>query len=279
MNPYISVLQMTSAALWSTNKELLAELFTRLPAQRPQLVLIPEAFSHFGAGEAQLGRYAEELGNGDVQRTIADLARKHGVWVLAGTIPIRSQSPTDQRYAAASLLFNEQGEQVARYNKIHLFDAAIADNTKQYTESTFTAPGQDIVVVNTPFGRLGMAVCYDLRFPELFRAMRGQGAELISLPSAFTKVTGAAHWEPLLRARAIENQVYMLAPNQWGKHNDGRETWGQSMIVDPWGEVIAQQPEGAGVISAALDLHKLQAIRAKMPVGQHNRFEVNFLEH
>lgn len=279
MNPYISVLQMTSAALWSTNKELLAELFTRLPAQRPQLVLIPEAFSHFGAGEAQLGRYAEELGNGDVQRTIADLARKHGVWVLAGTIPIRSQSPTDQRYAAASLLFNEQGEQVARYNKIHLFDAAIADNTKQYTESTFTAPGQEIAVVNTPFGRLGMAVCYDLRFPELFRAMRGQGAELISLPSAFTKVTGAAHWEPLLRARAIENQVYMLAPNQWGKHNDGRETWGQSMIVDPWGEVIAQQPEGAGVISAALDLHKLQAIRAKMPVGQHNRFEVNFLEH
>lgn len=279
MTPYISVLQLTSAALWATNKAVVAELFACLPAQRPQLVLIPEALSHFGAGEAQLGRYAEELGKGDVQRTIADLARKHGVWVVAGTIPMRSQNATDQRYGAASLLFNDQGEQVARYNKIHLFDAAIADNTKQYTESAFTAPGQEIVVVNTPFGRLGMAVCYDLRFPELFRAMRSQGAEIISLPSAFTKVTGAAHWEPLLRARAIENQVYMLAPNQWGKHNDGRETWGQSMIVDPWGEIIAQQQEGVGVISAALDLHKLQAIRAKMPVGQHNRFEVKFLEN
>lgn len=278
MNPFISVLQMTSAALWPHNATVLAELFAQLPSQRPQLVVIPEAFSHFGAGEAQQGRYAEALGHGEVQSCIASLARKHKVWVLAGTIPLCTEH-ANGRYAAASLLFNEHGEQVARYDKIHLFDASVADNTQRYMESTFTRPGKDIVVVNTPFGRLGMAVCYDLRFPELFRAMRAQGAELISLPSAFTKVTGAAHWEPLLRARAIENQVFMLAPNQWGKHSDGRETWGQSMIVDPWGDIIAQQESGVGIISAVLDLNKLQAIRAKMPVMQHNRFEVKFLEH
>lgn len=271
----VSVLQMTSSALWSTNAVRLTELFDQLPPGRPQLVLIPEAFSHFGAGEPQLGRYAEEIGNGEVQSAMAELARKHNVWVLAGTIPIQA----GKGYAAASLLFDNTGQQAARYDKIHLFDALVEDNTKHYLESAYTVAGQSIRVVDTPFGRLGMAVCYDLRFPELFRAMRAQGAELISLPSAFTKRTGAAHWEPLIRARAIENQVYMLAPNQWGRHEDGRETWGQSMIVDPWGKIIAQQQKGVGVISASLDRAALQAVRARMPVAQHNRFEVKFLEH
>jgi len=270
----ISVIQMTSSASWPTNAATLASLFSELPVTRPQLVLIPEAFSHFNAGESQLGRYAEEIGSGDVQTVIAKLAAQHGVWVVAGTIPIKA----GERYAAASLLFDDTGKQVARYDKIHLFDAAVADNTKRYEESAYTVAGNNIVVVDTPFGRLGMAVCYDLRFPELFRVLRAHGAELISLPSAFTKVTGAAHWLPLLQARAIENQVYMLAPNQWGKHNDGRETWGQSMIVDPWGEVIAQQYEGVGIISAQLDMKLLKAVRASMPVAQHNRFEVTFLE-
>ena len=270
----VSVLQWTSAASWDTNQQALLRLFAKLPAERPQLVVLPEMFSHFGAGESAQGRYAEPERDGVVQQFIAALAREHGVWVIAGTIPVAA----GERYAAASFVFDDQGEVRARYDKIHLFDAAVSDETKNYRESSFTRPGQNLVVVDTPFGRLGLAVCYDVRFPELFRALRRQGAELISLPSAFTRVTGEAHWEILVRARAIENQVYMLAPDQWGRHADGRETWGQSMIVDAWGNVLAERASGEGVISATIDLPTLHKHRQNMPFEQHNQFEVTFVE-
>lgn len=269
----VSVLQMNSGATWAENKAKVEALFAQLPAARPQLVLLPEAFSCFGAGEANIRQHAEPLGQGPVQEYLSALAKQHNVWVLAGTLPILSGT----RYAAASLLFNAQGAQCARYDKLHLFDAAVADNTRQYRESRYTQPGSQVRVVDTPFGRLGMAICYDVRFPELFRQLRAEGAELISLPSAFTKVTGKAHWDILIRARAIENQVYMLAPNQWGEHADGRETWGHSMIVDPWGVVVAQQSSGEGIASATLDMKALEAVRANMPVLAHNRFEVRFI--
>lgn len=269
----ISVLQWTSRASWDENKVIIEQLFMQLPDARPQLVVLPEMFAVFGAGEAKQGEIAELKGKGPIQDFIAKLAREHGVWVLAGTMPLKA----GERYAAASLLFDDKGEQQGRYDKIHLFDAEVSDGTKTYKESNYVRPGNRLVVVQTPFGRLGLTVCYDLRFPEMFRALRSQGAELIALPSAFTKVTGEAHWESLIRARAIENQLYMIAPNQCGTHEDGRETWGHSMIIDPWGRVLAEQQDTAGVIHAEIDLNELHALRKRMPVQQHNQFEVNFV--
>lgn len=271
----ISLLQWTSLAHWEENREKLESLLENIPDARPQLVILPEMFAQFGAGEKRQGELAEEWGNGPVQHWLAHKAKEKGIWILAGTLPIQA----GERYAAASLLFDDKGEQVARYDKIHLFDAAVDDNTKTYQESKFTRPGEQITVIDTPWGKLGLAVCYDLRFPEMFRALRNQGAELISLPSAFTKVTGKAHWEALIKARAIENQVYMLAPNQTGKHADNRETWGNSMIVDPWGRMVEQLGDQEGIVSFSPNLNEVYGIREKMPVETHNRFEVSFIEY
>ena len=276
----ISLLQFTSRADFAANKKIIRELLQSLVADQPEgkappahLVIIPEAFARFGAGEAAQGKYAEPLGSGPVQEFMQACCREFGVWILAGTMAIKG----DDRYAAASLLFDANGELVSRYDKIHLFDAAVNDNTKTYQESKFTKPGEQLVVLDTPFGKLGLAVCYDLRFPEMFRALRNMGAELISLPSAFTKVTGAAHWQPLLQARAIENQVYLLAPNQTGTHDDGRETWGHSMVVNPWGEIVGELGAEPGVLTVELDLETLAKVRQQMPVQQHNQFKVQFI--
>lgn len=275
-SPQITLLQWTSRADWETNKAYLLAQFEKIKAtslNAPHLVILPEVFARFGAGEAAQGKYAEELGHGPVQDFIADCCRRFDFWILAGTMAIRG----GERYLAASLLFDGNGELAARYDKIHLFDANVNDNTKSYRESTYTKPGNQLVVVDTPFGKLGLAVCYDLRFPEMFRALRNMGAELISLPSAFTKVTGQAHWQPLLQARAIENQVYLLAPNQTGIHDDGRETWGHSMVVDPWGRIVVSLAEASGFISFTPDFRELAELRGRMPVQQHNKFEVTFL--
>lgn len=274
----ISVLQFTSRANFADNQRTIISLLQRLvggeqAAGEPHLVILPEAFARFGAGEAAQGEHAEALGEGPVQGFIQDCCRTYGIWILAGTMAIRA----GERYAAASLLYNQAGVLQERYDKIHLFDANVNDGTKTYQESKFTQPGNQIKVIDTPFGKLGLAVCYDLRFPELFRALRKQGADIISLPSAFTKVTGAAHWQPLLQARAIENQVYMVAPNQVGRHDDGRETWGHSMIVNPWGEVLQCITEGEGFISFSPNLAELAKVRQQMPVQQHNQFKVQFI--
>lgn len=268
----VSVIQWTSQNRPQENLAILRSLLEDLPSERPQLVVIPEAFASFGAGEATQLERAEAAGDGLIQNSVAELAREFAVWIVAGTIPIDA----GERYYAASILFNDQGQQVACYNKIHLFDALVEDGTKSYQESKFTRPGDDIVVVDTPFGRIGMAVCYDLRFPELFRALRDAGAELIALPSAFTYVTGKAHWQPLLQARAIETQCFMIAPNQCGQHPDGRETWGHSMIIDPWGTVCAEVRETRGIASVKLDISSIEALRKRMPVALHNQFTVKF---
>ncbi|MCH8501240.1 MAG: carbon-nitrogen hydrolase family protein [Aliidiomarina sp.] len=271
----ISLLQWTSRRDWSANKDFIEQQLEQLKGvEKPHLVILPEAFSRFGAGESAQGRFAETFGQGEVQSFISECAAKYQVWILAGTLPIDE----GERYAAASLLFDDQGKLHARYDKIHLFDADVDDETKSYRESKYTRPGKELVVVETPFGRLGLAVCYDLRFPEQFRALRQQGAELIALPSAFTKVTGAAHWQALIQARAIENQVYLLAPNQTGRHDDGRETWGHSMVVDPWGRVVAELDREPGSLTIQADLEELHALRQRMRVQQHNQFEVRFIE-
>ena len=177
------------------------------------------------------------------------------------------------KFIVVVIFYDNSGNVLGQYDKIHLFDVEVADGTKNYRESDTFCPGEHLSVIETPFGKIGLAICYDLRFPELFQALRAQGAEFIALPSAFTKVTGQAHWQVLLQARAIETQCYMLAAGQWGQHSTGRrETWGQSMIVDPWGDILAQKPEGVGWVQAHPDMERLQQLRQQMPIMAQKRF-------
>jgi len=210
----------------------------------------------------------EKDGQGPIQEFLAAQARRHRVWLVGGTIPLAANSANKVR--AACLLFNDRGERVARYDKIHLFDVSL-DNGEQYLESRSFEPGDEVVVADTPCGKLGLAVCYDLRFPELFRRLLDRGAELFVVPAAFTAHTGKAHWEVLVRARAIENLAYVIAAAQGGRHANGRETHGDSMIVSPWGEVLARRTHGAGHASADCDRARLQAVRASLPSIRHRR--------
>ncbi len=233
-------------------------------------MVLPECSLLFGGHESMQLAWAGEPGQSPLKRQLAELATQFQVFLLAGSIPVASG---DGRVYSRCYLFNDQGQVLGDYDKLHLFDAEVTDGTGQYRESDTFCPGERISVVDTPFGRIGLAICYDLRFPDLFRALRLQGAEIIALPSAFTKVTGEAHWEVLLRARAIETQCFILAAAQWGQHNQGsRETWGQSMIVDPWGRILAQKAEGTGWVQARLDKAELTRVRSAMPVETHNRF-------
>ena len=242
--------------------------------QRAELVVLPENFAIMGMNETDKVKIAESYGEGLLQDFLSEQAKKFNIWLVGGTIPLKSRDP--QKVSAACLLYNDQGERVARYDKIHLFDVEIEASEERYTESETIVPGDQVVVVDTPFGKLGMAVCYDLRFPELFRSMVDQGMEICSLPSAFTSLTGKAHWEPLLRARAIENLCYIIAADQGGYHVGGRETHGDSMVVDPWGSVLNRLPHGTGVIVADLDNEKLGRTRQMFPALEHNRFEYTF---
>jgi|TARA_R100000781_G_C4082372_1_gene128147 predicted amidohydrolase len=266
----LTALQMSSRPDPQDNLTTVAKLLERLPAARPQLVVLPEAFCCFGAGDRAQLDMAETYQDGEIQRQLASLAKAHGIYLVAGTIPIAA----GERFSAASLLFGPDGSIVNRYDKIHLFDVDVADNTKKYRESKWTKPGTEVVTAATDLGVVGMSVCYDLRFPELFRALRQAGSDIIVLPSGFTQVTGKAHWHALVRARAIEQQVFIVAPNQVGQHENGRETYGHSIIVSPWGEILVEQEQGEGIISASVDLADVESIRKQMPVAQQNQFEV-----
>jgi len=191
------------------------------------------------------------------------------VWLVSGTIPVKSA--LENKVYAACLVYNEKGERVSRYNKIHLFDVHLEITSETYHESESIEAGNQVVVVDTPFGKIGIGVCYDLRFPELFRQLVLQGAEIIVLPSAFTAITGKAHWEVLLRARAIENLCYVVASAQGGYHVNGRETHGDSMVVDPWGTIINRLPHGSGFIIADIDVESIHKLRKNFPVLQHRK--------
>ncbi|QDR36474.1 carbon-nitrogen hydrolase family protein, partial [Pseudomonas aeruginosa] len=220
---------------------------------------------------AELGR-AEARGSGPILPWLNSAARDLRLWIVAGTLPLPPDGQPEAKANACSLLIDEHGERVARYDKLHLFDVDVADARGRYRESDDYAFGQKIVVADTPVGRLGLTVCYDLRFPELYTALREAGAELITAPSAFTAVTGAAHWQVLVRARAIETQCYLLAAGQGGVHPRGRETFGHSAIVDPWGRVLAERPQGEAVLLAVRDAAEQADIRRRMPVVAHRRF-------
>ncbi|MEL7798596.1 carbon-nitrogen hydrolase family protein [Idiomarina loihiensis] len=266
----LTALQMSSRPDPQDNLAIVAKLLEQLPAARPQLVVLPEAFSCFGAGDRAQLAMAEPYKDGEVQKQLAALAKKHEVYLVGGTLPVDA----GERFSAASILFGPDGAILNRYDKIHLFDVDVADNTKEYRESKWTQPGSKVVTTETDFGVVGMAVCYDLRFPELFRALRQAGSQIIVLPSAFTQVTGKAHWHALVRARAIEQQVFIVAPGQVGEHANGRETFGHSIIVSPWGEILAEQELDEGVVSVSVDVADIEPIRKQMPVAQQNQFEV-----
>lgn len=237
-----------------------------LPASRPMLVALPECFAAFGSEQGSA--YQEVEHQGLVQSWLSAQAKRHGIWLLGGSLAI--QGPGN-KYYAASLLYGPEGERVTRYNKRHLFDVDIADTTGSYRESDFTLPGEAIQIVEVAGFRVGLCVCYDLRFPEHFRTMAERGLDLILVPAAFTALTGAAHWLPLLQARAIENQCYLLAANQAGHHENGRETWGHSMILDPWGQVTGALELQLGMIHHNMTRARLNEVRAAIPALNHRR--------
>jgi nitrilase len=241
-----------------------------------RLIVLPENFAYVGMQEADKVKIREQQGSGVIQDFLSSQAKKHGIWLVGGTIPLQASDET--RIRAACLVYNDQGELVARYDKVHLFDVQVPDSNETYNESETIEPGNEAVVIDTPFGRLGLAICYDLRFPELFRRMVDEGVELIALPSAFTAITGAAHWETLVRARAIENLSYLIASAQGGYHVNGRETYGNSMIVDPWGRILDRQPTGSGFVIAEIDREKVKKIRNNFPVLTHRKIPCRLAE-
>ena len=265
----VAAIQMTSGADVARNLENAHALLRGARQQDATVVVLPENFAFMGRGEAAKLEVAEQGGTGPIQEFLAATAREYGFWVVGGTVPVKV--PGEPRVAAACLVFDDQGRQVARYDKIHLFDVDVPGKLESHRESKAVRPGSQPVVVDTPAGRLGLAVCYDIRFPELFRQLLAEGAEWFSLPSAFTVPTGRAHWELLLRTRAVENLCYLVAAAQSGFHENGRETHGDSMIVEPWGRVLARLPRGTGVITAELDLARQRRLRQDFPAVDHRR--------
>lgn len=271
----IAAVQMVSVADVASNLRAAEKLIARAVEQGASLVALPENFAVLDSGPVR--EFGEPWGveGAPLQQFLADQAHGHGIWLLGGTVPLTTRpdhGPVEGgRVRAASLLYDPQGQCRARYDKIHLFDVDVDDAQASYRESDTFEPGTRLVVADTPFGGLGLTVCYDLRFPGLYQALTGRGARLVTVPSAFTRVTGEAHWESLLRARAIENQVHVLAPGQGGRHNAKRTTWGHSMIIDPWGTVLACHEEGEGVAVARIDLDMPDRLRSTMPVSGHRR--------
>jgi len=233
------------------------------------LVVLPENFAFMGEAEQDKLALREKDGEGPMQDFLMQTAKRLGIWLVGGTVPLEANDPDKIR--AACMVYNDQGERVARYDKIHLFDVNLVEANERYIESETIESGDEAVVLDSPFGRLGIAVCYDLRFPEMFRHMLDEGVEVVVFPAAFTAITGKAHWDILVRARAIENLCYMVAAAQGGFHLNGRETYGHSMIVGPWGTTLAELPTGAGSVIAPLDIEYLASIRRNFPALDHRQ--------
>lgn len=267
---HVAAIQMISTADVTTNLEAAARLIADAADQGAKLILLPECFAAFGNRSLHDIAAGEFSSSGPIRPFLSTQARKHAVWLVAGSIPLPVSAGA--KPMACCLVIDEQGREVVRYDKLHLFDVEVADQQRSYRESKDYGYGDQVVCIDTPVGRLGLSICYDVRFAELYLALRRAGAELIVVPSAFTAVTGAAHWEVLLRARAIETQCYILAANQGGQHPSGRETFGHSCLIDPWGELVACLPQGEGVVTGELDLQLLNTIRARMPIAEHRRF-------
>ncbi|MGR5236217.1 carbon-nitrogen hydrolase family protein [Vibrio alfacsensis] len=264
----VGIIQMTSGPDIEKNLDFIAEQCVLAAEQGVKLVLTPENAVLFANREAY-HQYAETLGEGPIQLRLSAIAKQNQLTLIIGSMPIK----TEQGVTTTTLVFSAQGERIAQYDKLHMFDVDVADGHGSYRESDAFCAGNQIVTAETNIGTLGLSICYDVRFPELYKALRLAGAEMIVVPAAFTAVTGQAHWEVLLRARAIENQCWILASGQTGTHPCGRQTWGHSMVIDPWGQIHAQLHEQVGLLVTEIDLSHSQQVRQNMPLTQHSRFQ------
>ncbi|MES9903657.1 MAG: carbon-nitrogen hydrolase family protein [Sedimenticola sp.] len=269
----IAAIQMATSPNVSANLLEAARLTAEAVENGAGLVVLPENFAFMGKRDQEFSPLHEVDGSGPLQEFLSQLAKRYGIWLVGGTIPMKASD--NSRVRTSCLVYNSNGERVARYDKIHLFDVNLIESNERYTESATIEPGEEVVVVDSPFGRLGLAICYDLRFPELFRKLLSKGMEIACLPSAFTAITGKAHWESLVRARAIENLSYVVAAAQGGFHISGRETHGHSMIVDPWGRILDQVAGGTGSVVCEVDLEYLANTRRNFPTIEHRKLTCN----
>jgi deaminated glutathione amidase len=262
--PYrVAAIQMVSAPSVERNLEQAATLIEQAAQDGARLVLLPEYFCFMGHSDTDKVALREPAGNGPIQTFLADTARRLGIWIIGGTLPVAAPEPS--RVLNATFVYDPQGREIVRYDKIHLFN--FVKGTEAFDEARTIRPGTEVRGFDAPFGHVGLSVCYDLRFPELYRAL-GDCA-LIVVPAAFTYTTGQAHWEMLLRARAVENQCYVLAAAQGGKHENGRRTWGHSMLIDPWGTIVAQRDDGPGVVAGDIDPARIGEVRQSLPALRH----------
>jgi len=271
----LTAIQLSSAANVATNLDKIAELLADATnvysvednnkSNVEHLVVLPECCLYFGSKDSDQLSLAKQSAQGDdLCLALAQLAKRFKVHLVAGTIPLLANS--GDKFTNTSCVFDPSGNMLGRYDKIHLFDVNVSDNTNSYCESRYTQAGTEVSVVDTAFANIGLSVCFDLRFPNLFQQLSNSGADIITIPSAFTKVTGKAHWQTLLQARAIENQVYIVAAGQEGVHENGRETWGHSMIINPWGEIEKTIATGEGFITVEFKKEEITRIRQSMPL-------------
>jgi predicted amidohydrolase len=271
----IAAIQMTSINDIEANLKSADELLHQAAIQGATIAVLPEMFPTLAVENGHLIA-KEKMGAGPIQDFLAQKAREYNLWIIGGTIPITCDK--NDRVYAACLVYNNKGQYVTRYDKIHLFDANLCNGTECYRESAKTVPGHKPVVFDSPLGKIGLAVCYDIRFPELFQILAKQGVDIFVIPAAFVYRTGEAHWEILCRARAIENLAYVVAADQTGTHSATRRSYGHSMIIDPWGNIVAQRAEGPGVVITDIDLEHLHAIRETLPVSKHKRCNITICQ-
>ena len=266
----VAAIQMNSGSDVDANLALADELLAAAAADGVKLAVLPENFALMPEQGRDKARIAEAHGDGPIQAFLAAAAKRHGLWIVAGSMPL--QSPAAERVFGACPVYADDGTEQACYRKMHLFDVKLPDVEESYQESWSMYPGDDLVCVDSPIGRIGLTICYDLRFPEMFRRLVEDGATVFTVPAAFTRVTGTAHWHTLLRARAIENLAYVIAPGQYGDHPDNRATFGHSIVIDPWGRIIAEQAEGNCFVAADIDPGLPAKLRAEFPALENRRF-------
>ena len=268
----VAAIQMTNQGSLQGNLQQAATLIEQAAQQGAKLLVLPEYFAYQGCRDLPAIARDEQDASGPARQFLAEQAKRHQVWIVGGTIPVAQSA--DQRAAAMCFVVDAHGSEVASYQKIHLFDVQVGDSQGRYCESDDYRHGSEPVVVDSPFGKLGLTVCYDLRFPELYCYLSARGADILLVPSAFTAATGEAHWQLLLRARAVENLCYVVGANLGDRFHEKRPTWGGSALVDPWGQVLAELDAGPGVVAADIDLAYLNKLRKNMPLHEHRRFDV-----